>query len=126
VLLVRVPSKDAKTVINALIKSDHKLPRELYTSLTWDRDKEIADHQRFSLATDIDVYVCDPQQPWQRGSNANANGVLRQYFPKGTDLSNVCQNRLNAVAKRLSDRPRKTLGYYSPAKKFHECVAATD
>jgi len=125
-MLVRVPSKDTKTVINALIKHAHKLPRELYKSLTWDRGKEVADHQRFSLATDIDVYFCDPQHPWQRGSNENTNGLLRQYFPKGTDLSNVHQNRLNAVAKRLNDRPRKTLGYYSPAEKFYECVAATD
>jgi IS30 family transposase len=125
VMLVRVPSKDTKTVINALIKQAHKLPRELYKSLTWDRGKEMADHQRFSLATDIKVYFCDPQHPWQRGSNENTNGLLRQYFPKGMDLSNVHQNRLNAVAKRLNDRPRKTLSYYSPAEKFYECVAAT-
>ncbi len=126
VMLVRVPSKDTKTVINALIKQAHKLPRELYKSLTWDRGKEMADHERFSLATDVKVYFCDPQHPWQRGSNENTNGLLRQYFPKGMDLSNVHQNRLNAVAKRLNDRPRKTLGYYSPAEKFYECVAATD
>ena len=126
VMLVRVPSKDTKTVINALIKHAHKLPRELYKSLTWDRGSEMADHQKFSLATDIKVYFCDPQHPWQRGSNENTNGLLRQYFPKGMDLSNVHQNRLNAVAKRLNDRPRKTLGYYSPAEKFYECVAATD
>ena len=126
VMLVRVPSKDTKTVINALIKHTHKLPRELYKSLTWDRGSEMADHQKFSLATDIKVYFCDPQHPWQRGSNENTNGLLRQYFPKGIDLSNVHQNRLNAVAKRLNDRPRKTLGYYSPAERFYECVAATD
>ena len=126
VMLVRVPSKDTKTVINALIKHAHKLPRELYKSLTWDRGSEMADHQKFSLATDIDVYFCDPQHPWQRGSNENTNGLLRQYFPKGMDLSNVHQNRLNAVARRLNERPRKTLGYYSPAEKFAECVAATN
>jgi IS30 family transposase len=126
VMLVRVPSKDTKTVINALIKHAHKLPRELYKSLTWDRGSEMADHQKFSLATDIDVYFCDPQHPWQRGSNENTNGLLRQYFPKGMDLSKVHQNRLNAVARRLNERPRKTLGYYSPAEKFAECVAATD
>ena len=126
VMLVRVPSKDTKTVINALIRQAHKLPRELYKSLTWDRGKEMADHERFSLATDVKVYFCDPQHPWQRGSNENTNGLLRQYFPKGMDLSNVHQNRLNAVAKRLNDRPRKTLGYYSPAEKFYECVATTD
>jgi IS30 family transposase len=124
VMLVRVPSKDTKTVINALIKQAHKLPRELYKSLTWDRGKEMADHQRFTLATDIKVYFCDPQQPWQRGSNENTNGLLRQYFPKGMDLSNVHQNRLNAVAKRLNDRPRETLQFYSPAEKFSECVAS--
>jgi IS30 family transposase len=126
VMLVRVKSKDTTTVINALIKHAHKLPRELYKSLTWDRGSEMADHQKFSLATDIKVYFCDPQHPWQRGSNENTNGLLRQYFPKGMDLSNVHQNGLNAVAKRLNDRPRKTLGYYSPAEKFYEFVAATD
>jgi len=125
VMLVRVPSKDTKTVINALIKQAHKLPRELYKSLTWDRGKEMADHKRFSLATDIDVFFCDPQQPWQRGSNENTNGLLRQYFPKGMDLSNVHQNRLNAVARRLNERPRETLQFYSPAEKFNECVAST-
>ena len=125
VMLVRVPSKDTKTVINALIKQAHKLPRELYKSLTWDRGKEMADHQRFTLATDIKVYFCDPQSPWQRGSNENTNGLLRQYFPKGMDLSNVHQNRLNAVARRLNERPRETLQFYSPAEKFNECVAST-
>lgn len=123
VMLVRVPSKDTKTVIRALIKQVHKLPRELYKSLTWDRGKEMAAHKRFSLATDIQVYFCDPQQPWQRGSNENTNGLLRQYFPKGMDLSNVHQNRLNAVARRLNERPRETLQFYSPAEKFAECVA---
>jgi IS30 family transposase len=126
VMLVRVPSKDTKTVINALIKQAHKLPRELYKSLTWDRGKEMADHKRFSLATDIKVYFCDPQQPWQRGSNENTNGLLRQYFPKGMDLSNVHQNRLNAVARELNERPRETLQFYSPAEKFAECVASID
>jgi IS30 family transposase len=125
VMLVRVKSKDTKTVINALIKHAHKLPRELYKSLTWDRGKEMADHQRFSLDTDVKVYFCDPQSPWQRGSNENTNGLLRQYFPKGMDLSNVHQNRLNAVARRLNERPRETLQFYSPAEKFSECVAST-
>jgi len=123
-MLVRVKSKDTKTVVNALIKQAHKLPRELYKSLTWDRGKEMADHKRFSLATDVNVYFCDPQSPWQRGSNEQTNGLLRQYFPKGMDLSKVHQNRLNAVARRLNERPRKTLGYYSPAEKFAECVAS--
>jgi IS30 family transposase len=126
VMLVRVPSKDTKTVIDALIKQAHKLPRELYKSLTWDRGKEVADHQRFSLDTGIKVYFCDPQSPWQRGSNENTNGLLRQYFPKGMDLSNVHQNRLNAVARRLNERPRKTLQYRTPAERFAECVALTD
>jgi len=125
VLLVRVPSKDTKTVINALIKQAHKLPRELYKSLTWDRGKEMADHQRFSLDTGIKVYFCDPGSPWQRGSNENTNGLLRQYFPKGMDLSNIHQNRLNAVARRLNERPRETLQFRTPAERFAECVAST-
>ena len=125
VMLVRVPSKDTKTVINALIKHAHKLPRELYKSLTWDRGKEMADHTRFSLDTNVKVYFCDPQSPWQRGSNENTNGLLRQYFPKGMDLSNVHQNRLNAVARRLNERPRETLQFRTPAERFGQCVAST-
>ncbi len=125
VMLARVKSKHTETVVNALIKQAHKLPRELYKSLTWDRGKEMADHPRFSLATDINVYFCDPQSPWQRGSNENTNGLLRQYFPKGMDLSNVHQNRLNAVARRLNERPRKTLNFESPAERFNQCVAST-
>jgi len=125
VMLVRVKSKDTKTVINALIKHAHKLPRELYKSLTWDRGKEMADHQRFSLDTKVKVYFCDPQSPWQRGSNENTNGLLRQYFPKGMDLSDVNQNRLNAVARQLNGRPRKTLEYRTPAERFSQCVAST-
>jgi IS30 family transposase len=125
VMLARVKSKDTKTVINALIKQAQKLPRELYKSLTWDRGKEMADHKRFSLDTDIKVYFCDPQSPWQRGSNENTNGLLRQYFPKGMDLSNIHQNRLNAVARRLNERPRKTLDFRTPAERFDQCVAST-
>ena len=124
VMLVRVKRKDTETVINALIKQAHKLPRELYKSLTWDRGKEMADHQRFSLATDVKVYFCDPQSPWQRGSNEQVNGLLRQYFPKGTDLSNIHQNRLNAVARELNERPRQTLNFESPAERFDQCVAS--
>ena len=86
VMLVKVANKDTQTVVSALIKQAKKLPNELYKSLTWDRGKELADHRRFTLATDIEVYFCDPQSPWQRGSNENTNGLLRQYFPKGTDL----------------------------------------
>ena len=125
VMLAKVNGKDTKTVITALIKQARKLPRELYKSLTWDRGKELSDHKPFTLATDIDVYFCDPQSPWQRGSNENTNGLLRQYFPKGTDLSVHSQRHLNKVARQLNDRPRKTLGFYSPAEKFNECVAST-
>ncbi len=125
VMLVRTTGKDSETVINALIKHAHKLPRELYKTLTWDHGSEMAQHKRFSLATDIDVYFCDPQAPWQRGSNENTNGLLRQYFPKGMDLSDVHQNRLNAVARQLNGRPRETLGFRSPAECFEECVAST-
>ncbi len=125
VMLAKVPSKDTKTVIDALIKQAHKLPREVYKSLTWDRGKEMADHQRFSLDTKIKVYFCDPQSPWQRGSNQNTNGLLRQYFPKGMDLSKVHQNRLNAVARRLNERPRETLHFETPAERFNQCVAST-
>ena len=125
VLLAKVNGKDSKTVVNALIKQAHKLPRELYKSLTWDRGSELAEHKRFTLATDIKVYFCDPQNPWQRGSNENTNGLLRQYFPKGTDLSVHSQAKLNAVARRLNERPRKTLNYETPAERFNACVAST-
>ena len=123
VMLAKVDSKKTEAVINALIKQAYKLPQELYKSLTWDRGKEMADHKRFSLATDIDVYFCDPQCPWQRGSNENTNGLLRQYFPKGTDLSVHSQAKLNAVARQLNERPRKTLNYETPAERFDQCVA---
>lgn len=125
VMLVKVDSKDTETVINALIKHSHKLPHELYQSLTWDRGSEMADHKRFTLATDIKVYFCDPQNPWQRGSNENTNGLLRQYFPKGTDLSVYSQAQLNAVAKRLNGRPRMTLNFETPAQRFQQAVAST-
>jgi IS30 family transposase len=123
VMLVKVAGKDTETVINALIKNARKLPQALYKSLTWDRGKEMAGHKRFSLATDIKVYFCDPQNPWQRGSNENTNGLLRQYFPKGTDLSGYSQAQLNVVARRLNERPRKTLNYETPAERFHQSVA---
>jgi IS30 family transposase len=124
VMLVKVANKDTETVVNALIRHARKLPQELYKSLTWDRGKEMADHQRFTLATDIRVYFCDPQNPWQRGSNENTNGLLRQYLPKGTDLSVYSQAKLNALARRLNDRPRKTLGYETPAERYRQSVAS--
>lgn len=124
VMLVKVASKDTETVTNALIKNARKLPLELYKSLTWDRGKEMANHKHFTLATDIKVYFCDPQNPWQRGTNENTNGLLRQYFPKGTDLSVYSQAKLNAVARRLNERPRKTLNYETPAERFNQSVAS--
>ena len=125
VMLAKVADKSTQTVVCALIKQAKKLPNELYKSLTWDRGKELADHRRFSLATDVDVYFCDPQSPWQRGSNENTNRLLRQYFPKGTDLSVHSQAHLNKVARQLNERPRKTLEFETPAERFNACVAAT-
>ena len=125
VMLAKIPSRDTETVINALIKQANKLPRELYRSLTWDRGKELTDHKRFTLATDIKVYFCDPQSPWQRGSNENTNRLLRQYFPKRTDLSVHSQAHLNWVARELNERPRKTLDFETPAERFSQCVAST-
>jgi IS30 family transposase len=123
-MLAKVTGKDTETVVSALIKQSKKLPGELYKSLTWDRGKELADHQRFTLATNIDVYFCDPGSPWQRGSNENTNLLLRQYFPKGTDLSVHSQAKLSAVARQLNERPRKTLDYETPAERFNACVAS--
>ena len=125
VMLAKVKNKDTKSVVSALIKQSKKLPDELYKSLTWDRGKELADHERFTLETDINVYFCDPRSPWQRGSNENTNGLLRQYFPKGTDLSVHSQTKLNAVARQLNERPRKTLEFETPAQRFNACVALT-
>ena len=124
-MLAKVANKDTQTVVSALIKQVKTLPNELYKSLTWDRGKELADHRRFTLATNIDVYFCDPQSPWQRGSNQNTNGLLRQYFSKGTDLSVYSQTHLNKVARQLNERPRKTLEFETPAERFNACVAST-
>jgi len=124
VMLAKISDKETRTVINALIKQAKKLPNELYKSLTWDRGSEMADHQRFSLATNIQVYFCDPQSPWQRGSNENTNRLLRQYFPKGTDLSVHSQAKLSAVARQLNERPRKTLNFETPAERYNACVAS--
>jgi IS30 family transposase len=124
-MLVKLAGKDTETVVNALIKTARKLPQELNKSLTWDRGKEMADHKRFTLATDVQVYFCDPRSPWQRGSNENTNGLLRQYMPKGIDISSYSQAKLNAVARQLNERPRKTLGFQTPAERFSQTVALT-
>ena len=124
-MLVKVPNKETETVVSALIEHARQLPGELYKSLTWDRGLEMADHKRLTLATDIDVYFCDPQSPWQRGTNENTNGLLRRYFPKGTDLSLHSQQDLDQAARRLNERPRKTLGFETPAERFRACVVLT-
>ncbi|MEF9978246.1 MAG: IS30 family transposase [Thermomonas sp.] len=124
VMLVKVDGKDTETVVNALIKNARRLPKQLYQSLTWDRGKEMAAHRRFTLATDIQVYFCDPHHPWQRGSNENTNGLLRQYFPKGISMSDVSQAELDAVARKLNERPRKTLGYETPTERYRNVVAS--
>lgn len=125
VMLAKIKKKNAETVAAALIQHAQRLPTELYQSMTWDRGTEMANHRQFTLATNIAVYFCDPKSPWQRGSNENTNRLLRQYFPKGTDLSMYTQAQLNKVARQLNERPRKTLEYETPAEKFHACVAAT-
>jgi IS30 family transposase len=118
VMLIKLDGKDTTSVVEALARQVRKLPRELRRSLTWDRGKEMADHKRFTLATDVKVYFCDPRSPWQRGSNENTNGLLRQYFPKGTDLSAFSQAYLNRIAQRLNERPRKTSGFKCPADRL--------
>ena len=125
VMLAKIKQKNADTVAAALMKQAQQLPTELYLSLTWDRGSEMANHHHFTLATNVAVYFCDPKSPWQRGSNENTNRLLRQYFPKGTDLSRYTQAQLNKVARQLNERPRKTLNYATPAEKFQACVAAT-
>jgi len=118
-MLLKVPSNDTATVVTALTRHISRLPAELRRSLTWDRGKEMAAHKSFTVATDVQVYFCDPRSPWQRGSNENTNGLLRQYFPKGTDLSTFSQTHLNKIALRLNQRPRKTLGFESPADRLN-------
>jgi IS30 family transposase len=124
-MLVKVDGKDTETVVAALKKQITKLPSELRQSLTWDRGTEMAAHKEFSVATDVDVYFCDPQSPWQRGTNENTNGLLRQYFPKGTELATYSQAELNKVARQLNERPRKTLGFRTPADTLYAGVAMT-
>jgi IS30 family transposase len=124
-MLVKVSGKDTQAVVAALSKQVQKLPAQLRKSLTWDRGMELADHKTFTLATDTQVYFCDPRSPWQRGTNENTNRLLRQYFPKGSDLSVYSQSDLNKVARKLNQRPRKTLGYETPADKLQASVAST-
>lgn len=125
VMLVRLSGKDTNSVVRALTRRVRALPKGLMSSLTWDRGMELAAHKSFSVATNVRVYFCDPHSPWQRGSNENTNGLLRQYFPDGTDLSTYTQANLNAVARRLNMRPRKTLDYNTPADRLAACVAST-
>jgi IS30 family transposase len=122
VMLVKMPADDSKSVVNALARTVRKLPQQLRRSLTWDRGTEMAQHKRFTVATNVQVYFCDPHSPWQRGSNENTNGLLRQYFPKGTDLSRYSQPYLDKVACELNERPRETLGFRTPAAKLAEVL----
>jgi len=124
-MLAKVTDKRTETVVAALIKSVRKLPAALCRSLTWDRGSELAGHAQFTIATDVQVYFCDPPSPWQRGSNENINGLLRQYYPKGTDLSAVTQAQLDTVARKLNTRPRETLQWKTPACMLESCVSMT-
>lgn len=121
-MLIKVAGKDTESVVSALIKRVTKLPLELRRSLTWDRGSELAKHKDFTIATDVQLFFCDPRSPWQRGSNENTNGLLRQYFPKGTPLNGFSQADLNKVAARLNGRPRKTLGFMTPVDKLTETL----
>jgi len=125
VMLVKIESKDTVAVTKALAKHIRRLPLELRRSVTWDRGTEMAAHKEFTIATDVQVYICDPRSPWQRGSNENTNGLLRQYFPKGTNLSGISQAELNRVARELNERPRQTLNWRTPLGVLKSCVAST-
>jgi IS30 family transposase len=125
VCLIRLTGKDTRTVVQALTRYVHHLPAGLMATLTWDRGYELAGHRTFSIATGVHVYFCDPQSPWQRGTSENTNGLLRQYLPKRSDLSVYTQDQLEAIARRLNTRPRKTLGYRTPADILAETVAST-
>jgi len=124
-MLIKVRSKDTAVVVAALSKHVAKLPATLRRSLTWDRGLEMAKHKEFTIATNVQVYFCDPQSPWQRGTNENTNLLLRQYFPRGTDLSSISQEQLDQVELLLNQRPRKTLGFQTPASKLQASVAST-
>lgn len=126
VMLVKVKGRDTHSVVSALSKHVRLLPEQLRKSLTWDRGTEMASHKAFTVATDVQVYFCDPKSPWQRGSNENTNGLLRQYLPHGTDLAVHSQAALNKIALSLNQRPRETLGFRTPAYRLSECVALTD
>jgi IS30 family transposase len=125
VVLVKVESKRTECVTDGLIREVKQVPEQLWRSLTWDRGMEMAHHKRFTMDTQIDVFFCDPRSPWQRGSNENTNGLLRQYFPDGTDLSQFTQEYLNTVARELNGRPRKTLAFKTPADRLQQIVAST-
>ena len=125
VMLVRLANRESETVVDALLRQIQRLQEGVMRSLTWDRGKEMAHHARFSMASDVAVYFCDPHSPWQRGSNENTNGLLRQYMPKGSDLSKHSQDDLDAIALELNTRPRQTLGFKTPATTFAQAVAPT-
>jgi IS30 family transposase len=125
VMLVRLPDRETRTVVRALARRIQRLPATLKQSLTWDRGLEMAQHKAFTVATDVQVYFCDPRSPWQRGSNENTNGLLRQYFPKGEDISHFTQRQLDSIALKLNTRPRQTLGWKTPAQALAACVATT-
>jgi IS30 family transposase len=125
VMLAKGANKDTQSVTMAVVEKARELPKELDKSLTWDRGLEVSEHRKFTVATNVDVYFCDPQSPWQSGSKQNTNRLIREYFPKGTDISRFSQVKLRAVARQPNERPRKTLQYKTPAEKFEACVAAT-
>lgn len=122
---MQLANRETETVVQALTRTVRRLPAGLMRTLTWDRGPELAAHARFTIATDVQVYFCDPRSPWQRGSNENTNGLLRQYFPRRIDLRQVSQARLTAVARELNTRPRKTLDYRTPAHVLASIVALT-
>ena len=125
VMLIKTDRADAASVIAGIKKKVTTLPKELFRSITWDRGPEMARHREFTVETNIAVYLCDPASPWQRGSNENTNGLLRQYFPKGVSLRDVSQAELNRIAMLLNTRPRKTLDYRTPAEVLNDAVATT-